>query len=97
MLPQPALKAILEIRRGLGQFGYLMRSYSGRKLFDESVDASNFRSIVSALTLDDLNVALFRCRGEEEADGNGFSVYNIPGYGDLNYCGLGGKINKFYF
>ncbi|XP_060552915.1 glycogen debranching enzyme-like isoform X1 [Ruditapes philippinarum] len=90
VLPQPALKAILEIRRGLGQFGYLMRSYSGRKLFDETVDTSNFRSIVSALTLNDLNVALFRCKQEEEADGNGFSVYNIPGYGDFNYCGLRG-------
>ncbi|KAL4235669.1 hypothetical protein ACF0H5_004064 [Mactra antiquata] len=90
VLPSKAQKAILEIRKGLGQFGYLMRSYSGRSLFSETVDTSNFRSIVSALTLSDLNIALFRCRGEEEADGNGYSVYNIPGYGDLNYCGLRG-------
>lgn len=90
-MPQPAQHAILEIRRGLGQFGYLMRSYSGRKLFDESVDTSNFHSIVSAMSLADLNLALFRCAGEEEADGKGFSVYNIPGFGSMNFCGLRGN------
>ncbi|XP_052775290.1 glycogen debranching enzyme-like isoform X2 [Mya arenaria] len=89
-LPSKAQKAILEIRRGLGQFGYLMRSYSGRTMFDETFDTSNFRAIVSDLSLADLNIALFRNRSEEEADGKGFGVYNIPGFGDMTFCGLRG-------
>lgn len=91
-LPQHSQKAILEIRRGLGQFGYLMRSYSGRTMFDESFDTSNFRAIVGNLDLNDLNIVLFRYKTEEEADGNGFSAYNIPSYGDMTFCGLRGIV-----
>ena len=90
MLPTKAHHAILEIRRGIGQFGYLMRSYSGRSLFDENVDQSNFRTIVSNLTLADLNRIFFRCKAEEESEGHGYSAYNIPGFGDMVYCGLRG-------
>jgi len=90
VLPNKAYQAILEIRRGLGQFGYLMRSYSGRTMFDESFDTSNFRAIVEHLTLADLNVVLFRHRKEEESDGKGFSVYNVPGFGEMTFCGLRG-------
>ena len=90
-MAQSSQKAILEIRRGLGQFGYLMRSYSGRTMFDESFDTSNFRAIVGNLTLSDLNTVLFRYKSEEEADGNGFGVYNIPHLGDMTFCGLRGN------
>ena len=92
MLPTKAHHSILEIRRGIGQFGYLMRSYSGRSLIDEHVDQSNFRTIVSNLTLADLNKIFFHCKAEEEAEGNGYSTYNVPGYGDMVYCGLRGSI-----
>ena len=91
VLPPRAQSAILEIRRGLGQFGYLMRSYSGRSMTDDSFESSNFRSIVANLSLADLNTVLYRCRGEEESDGNGYGTYNIPGYGHMLYCGLRGK------
>ncbi|XP_046327922.2 glycogen debranching enzyme-like isoform X1 [Haliotis rufescens] len=92
-LRQPAKNAILEIRRGLGQFGYLMRSYSGHTMFDESWDTSNFRAIVSTLSLADLNRVLYRVDAEERDDGNGFGSYHIPNHGDLIYCGLRGIIS----
>ena len=87
VLPKPAQAAILEIRRGLGQFGYLMRSYSGRTMFDETHDTSNFRAIVGNLSLADLNIALFRCTGEESQD---FGVYSLPHFGEMKYAGLRG-------
>ncbi|KAJ8305918.1 hypothetical protein KUTeg_016463 [Tegillarca granosa] len=92
-LSSEARKAILEIRRGLGQFGYLMRSYSGRTVFDSDSDKSNFRAIVSQLSLSDINRVLFRCDGEEKDDGKGFGAYDIPGYGGIVYCGLRGVLN----
>lgn len=67
VLPTKAKNAILKIRRGVSQFGYLMRSYSGRTMFDESFDKSNFHAIVSKLTLSDMNTVLYRCDSEERA------------------------------
>lgn len=90
VLPTRAKNAILKIRRGVSQFGYLMRSYSGRTMFDESFDKSNFHAIVSKLTLSDMNIVLYRCDSEEKADGNGFGAYDIPGHGPMVYCGLRG-------
>ena len=97
VLPSKSHHAILEIRRGIGQFGYLMRSYSGRSLFDETVDQSSFRTIVSKLSLADMNRIFFRCKAEEESEGNGFSTYNVPGFGDMVYCGLRGMLIFYKF
>ena len=43
----------------------------------------DFQHIVKNLTLVDLNRALYRCDREE-------TVYDIPGFGPLVYCGLQG-------
>ena len=85
-----AKTAIREVRKRVSQFGYLMRSYSGRTMFDENFDKSNFHAIVSRLTLSDLNRVLYRCDAEERADGKGFGSYNVPGFGGFVYCGLRG-------
>ncbi|KAK6188701.1 hypothetical protein SNE40_004828 [Patella caerulea] len=92
-LPHKSREAILEIRRGLGQFGYLMRSYSGSTMFDDTWDKSNFRVIVSNLDLPSLNRALYRVNDEERDDGYGIGAYDIPGYGPMVYCGIRGIIS----
>ena len=69
-----------------------MRSYSGRKVFDESWDTTNFQAIVGKLSLTDLNHVLYRCDAEERADGNGFGAYDIPGHGPFVYCGIRGRM-----
>lgn len=86
-----AKEAVLEIRRGMGQFGYMMRSYSGNTTYDDTWDKSNFRGIVSRLSLGDLNRVMYRVDQEERDDKFGFSTYNIPGHGNLCYSGLRGK------
>nr|KAG5710257.1 hypothetical protein BaRGS_008973 [Batillaria attramentaria] len=88
-----AKEAILEIRRGLGQFGYMMRSYSGNTTFDDTWDKSNYRAVVSRLTLGDLNRVMYRVDQEERDDNFGFSTYNIPNHGNLCYSGLRGVMS----
>ncbi|CAL1548001.1 unnamed protein product [Lymnaea stagnalis] len=92
-LPDHARGAILEIRRGLGQFGYLMRSYSGNKMFDETLDSTNFRAMVDKLSLADINRCLFRIDQEERDDCYGFGVYAIPNHGAMVYCGIKGVLS----
>lgn len=90
-LDPAARSAILKIRTCLSQFGYRMRSYSGNILQRQGHD---FESILSRLTLTDLNRVLFRCDAEEKDDGKGGGVYNIPNYGNLLYCGLQGIMSE---
>ncbi|CAF1200337.1 unnamed protein product [Rotaria sordida] len=54
---------------------------------------SQFNQIVKQLTLVDLERVLYRTSDEEQADGKGFDVYNIPDHGKLVYCGLQGQIS----
>lgn len=70
-----------------------MRSYSGNVL---KRGGNDFESILANLTLADLNKVLFRCDAEERDDGKGRGTYNIPGYGNLVYCGLQGKCNALF-
>ncbi|GFU16736.1 glycogen debranching enzyme [Nephila pilipes] len=83
--------AILRIRSCVSQFGYRMRSYSGTVLKRGTHD---FESILSHLTVADLNKVLFKCDAEERDDGKGRGTYNLPGYGDLVYCGLQGVMSE---
>ncbi|XP_034028557.1 glycogen debranching enzyme-like [Thalassophryne amazonica] len=48
-------------------------------------------TIMSTLTLVDLNMLLFRCDAEEKEDGGG--CYNIPSWLPLNYAGLQGLMS----
>ncbi|XP_053324912.1 glycogen debranching enzyme [Spea bombifrons] len=50
-----------------------------------------FASIVSKLSLADLNQVLYRCDAEEQEDGGG--CYNIPNWTPLKYAGLQGLMS----
>ncbi|KAL8625730.1 hypothetical protein ACOMHN_044005 [Nucella lapillus] len=92
-LTDEAKTATLNLRRGMGQFGYMMRSYSGNVTFDDTWDTSNFRAVVSHLSLGDLNRVMYRVDQEERDDNFGFSTYNIPNHGNLCYSGLRGVVS----
>ena len=65
-----------------------------RQMLDQFADrTSQFNRIVKQLTLVDLERVLYRSSVEEQADGKGFDVYIVPGYGKLSYCGLQGQIS----
>lgn len=50
--------------------------------------SSEIKEIVSHLTLDDLNYALFRIAIEEFDEGKQGGPYKVPNFIDFNYCGL---------
>ena len=54
---------------------------------------SEFHRIVEKLTLVDLQRVLYRSGAEEQADGKGFDLYNIPELGPMVYCGLQGPMS----
>ncbi|XP_054724204.1 glycogen debranching enzyme-like [Uloborus diversus] len=90
-LDSESRSSILKIRTCVSQFGYRMRSYSGTPLKRGTQD---FESILSHLTLSDLNRILYKCDAEERDDMKGRGTYSIPGYGDLVYCGLQGVMSE---
>lgn len=51
------------------------------------------RNAVAGLDFLDLNVLLYRSDPEERDFTGGHGVYNIPGYGDIAYCGLQGFVS----
>ncbi|CAH1243859.1 AGL, partial [Branchiostoma lanceolatum] len=87
-LPQHTRQAISSLRSCLREFGFHVRpgSPKGEQRWD-------FLSIVSELSLSDLNRVLYRCDPEERDEGWGGGVYHIPGWQSLKYCGLQGFIS----
>lgn len=53
--------------------------------------------IIEEMNLVHLNIVLYRSDTEEREDGFGGGVYSIPGYGDIVYCGLQGKVFPVQF
>ncbi|XP_035698387.1 glycogen debranching enzyme-like isoform X2 [Branchiostoma floridae] len=87
-LPQHTRQAVSTLRGCLREFGFHVRpgSPKGEQRWD-------FLSIVSELSLSDLNRVLYRCDPEERDEGWGGGVYHIPGWQSLKYCGLQGFIS----
>ncbi|CAG2168340.1 unnamed protein product, partial [Oppiella nova] len=52
---------------------------------------SDINTIISNLSLNDLNFVLFRCNHEEVDDING-GAYGLPNMGQMNYCGIASVI-----
>lgn len=71
-MSEPHLKALKEVNEKI-------------KKFDDI--ESDLNSIVSNLSLSDLNFVLFRCNLEEVDDIKG-GAYELPVLGKMNYCGL---------
>ncbi|XP_034951239.1 glycogen debranching enzyme isoform X2 [Chelonus insularis] len=56
-----------------------------------NINSSDLKSIISQMSLSDMNKVLYRCDQEERDESNGqIGVYNIPAYGPLVYAGLQG-------
>lgn len=95
---QDSRQAILNLRQGLTQFGYRLRSLSGANLKIPSPSSSSvslssgddLKSIAGRMTLSDMNIALFRCHEEEADDGLGGGAYYVDRVGRFVYCGLQG-------
>ena len=74
-----------QIRQSVNHLRELINQFSNPQ--------SEFNEIVNKLTLVDLQRILYRPSVEEQADGKGSDVYNIPDYGTLHYCGLQGQMS----
>jgi len=47
-------------------------------------------TVVSRLSQTECEHVLFQTEAERRPSGDGFTVYHVPGHGDLTYCGLAG-------
>ncbi|ORZ29735.1 hypothetical protein BCR44DRAFT_1447957 [Catenaria anguillulae PL171] len=54
----------------------------------EGTQRSGIANLCNELTLQDIGVLLFQTEAEEKEHGGG--IYNVPGYGNLAFCGLEG-------
>ena len=54
------------------------------------LDRSSLGLAVAGLDLTEVQFVLYQC--SEEGRETGFAAYNVPGLGDLNYCGLAGLV-----
>lgn len=90
-LEKDASKAISVIRQCMSQFGYRMRSLSGRNL-NELCGGNELETIVANLSLEDISRVMYRVDAEERDDGHGGGGYDVPGHGVLPYCGLEGVV-----
>ncbi|KAI9136440.1 glucanotransferase domain of glycogen debranching enzyme-domain-containing protein [Paraphysoderma sedebokerense] len=53
---------------------------------------SGIYDVLKGIKLEEINVILYRVNGEEKDFDPALGTYNIPGYGDLVYCGLEGFV-----
>lgn len=74
-----------QIRQSLNHLRELVKQFSN--------PSSEFNKIVNQLTLVDLQRIVYRPSVEEQADGKGSDVYQIPDYGTLHYSGLQGQMS----
>ncbi|CAF4553443.1 unnamed protein product [Rotaria sp. Silwood2] len=74
-----------QIRQSIIYLEQLLNQYTN--------STSQFNKIIKQLTLVDLERIIYRTSFEEQSDGKGFDVYNIPDYGQLIYCGIQGQIS----
>ncbi|XP_028289153.1 glycogen debranching enzyme-like [Parambassis ranga] len=79
------------LRRHLIQFSPQYQTGSRAEENPPSVLSKPLKTIMSRLTLADMNVLLYRCDAEEREDGGG--CYNVPSWLPLNYGGLQGLIS----
>ena len=47
-------------------------------------------TVVSSLSRDESRHVLYESEAERHPSGDGFTVYHVPGHGDLTHCGLAG-------
>jgi len=88
---QPDMKkSVSSLRNVLATFPSLNFSHKSSPSDDNMFEVESFFDIVSDLSLIDLNRVLYRCHEEEEKEGWGGGVYEIPGFGKFVYCGLQG-------
>ena len=55
-----------------------------------NLDTVHLSTVVQEMTLLDIQFALFQC--DQEGQEFGFGSYNVPGWGQLHYCGLAGLV-----
>jgi glycogen debranching enzyme len=64
-------------------------------LYSNSIDNDSITldKIFKTMSIDELNILLFRCLNEEASEQIGLNGYELPNYGKFIYCGFQGIIN----